>query len=187
MTWYNPVSWIIKGVVAVGDKIIEGKKVWSGSQQERDQQASGEQIAVISAQAAEFAPRENRTWWDSLIDGLNRLVRPIFTFGTIALFVWAVQDPVEFALSMRALAVVPDSMWVMMFTIVGFWFGTKFLSPMVAAGKGFSIDPEKVALAVQISLDNKEREKAEAEALKAAEVAEIPEENTPSKGVAGAS
>ena len=70
---------------------------------------------------------ENRTWWDSLVDGINRLVRPCFTFGTLFLFYLAVDAPTRFHAAMVALAEVPDPMWIILGTIVIFWFGEKQL------------------------------------------------------------
>ena len=70
----------------------------------------------------------NRTWWDSLVDGINRLVRPGFTFGTLWLFYLAVSRPAEFHASMLALASVPNPLWAILGTIVVFWFGEKKLS-----------------------------------------------------------
>jgi hypothetical protein len=111
---------IIKGVNDLG-------KTFLGSKAERDAASSREQMAVMQSHGAEFNYRENRTWWDSLIDGINRLPRPILTFGTIALFIWAVVDPVEFVVSMQALTVVPQMLWAIFLTIIGFWFGGKIL------------------------------------------------------------
>lgn len=70
----------------------------------------------------------HRTWWDSLIDGINRLVRPGFTFGTIYLFALAIVRPIEFHAAMQALAAVPDPLWIILGTIVVFWFGEKKLA-----------------------------------------------------------
>jgi len=42
--------------------------------------------AVAAARAHDTPPGHNRTWFDSLVDGLNRLIRPgvtIFLFGGI--------------------------------------------------------------------------------------------------------
>jgi hypothetical protein len=85
-----------------------------------------EQITLRESVAGEFA-KASTTWWDSLVDGLNRLVRPLFTFGTIGLFWWCVVDPVEFSVSMQALALVPDALWMILGTVVAFWFGTRTL------------------------------------------------------------
>jgi len=50
--------------------------------------------AALSQFAAEFVARNQRTWWDSLVDGLNRLPRPAFTCGVFAVLIWTVRDPV---------------------------------------------------------------------------------------------
>lgn len=88
--------------------------------------AHDEQIALRASVAGEFA-KVGVTWWDSFVDGLNRLVRPLFTFGTLALFAWCVVDPVEFSVSMTALGLVPDALWVILGTVVAFWFGSRTL------------------------------------------------------------
>lgn len=77
---------------------------------------------------AEFtASRANRTKWDSFVDGLNRLPRPMMTFGCIGLFVWAAVDPPNFTASMVGLQAVPEVMWWILWTIVAFWFGSRIL------------------------------------------------------------
>ena len=45
--------------------------------------------AVASARAHDAPPGNNRTWFDSVVDGINRLIRPVvtlFLFGGIAGF-----------------------------------------------------------------------------------------------------
>lgn len=74
--------------------------------------------------AAEFAvPR--RGWFDRLMDGLNRLPRPLLAFGTIGLFIVAMVDPVWFATRMQGIALVPDPLWWLMGAIVSFYFGAR--------------------------------------------------------------
>jgi len=102
-------------------------KTLFGNKEKREQATHDEQMAVLNQFAAEFQNRNNRTWWDSFIDGLNRLPRPFITFGVIGMFVWAVKDPDGFALSMIALEAVPDMLWTLFLTVVSFWFGTKIL------------------------------------------------------------
>ena len=89
--------------------------------------ASEEQRTVLSNYAAEFGFQNNRTWWDSLVDGINRLVRPLFTFGLAYLFGYCVYDPISFAAAMNALQLIPEMLWYMMIAIVAFWFGGKYL------------------------------------------------------------
>lgn len=74
--------------------------------------------------AAEFgAPR--RSWFDQLMDGLNRLPRPLLAFGTIGLFIIAMVDPVWFSSRMQGIALVPDPLWWLMGAIVSFYFGAR--------------------------------------------------------------
>jgi hypothetical protein len=118
------MNWLIK---LLGGNLLGGARdiitsVW-GDRAARDSAAHDEQMALYGQFAAEFG--HARTWWDSVIDGLNRLPRPFMTFGVIALFVWAVVDPPAFGAAMLELAKVPEMLWWILLTIVAFWFGGK--------------------------------------------------------------
>lgn len=82
--------------------------------------------AVMDQMAAEFS-RPSRTWFDGLVDGLNRLPRPALAFGTLSLFIYAMADPVSFASRMQGLQLVPDQLWWLMGAIVSFYFGAREL------------------------------------------------------------
>ncbi len=74
--------------------------------------------------ASEFAvPRKGG--FDRLMDGLNRLPRPLLAYGTIGLFVVAMVDPVWFSTRMQGIALVPDPLWWLMGAIVSFYFGAR--------------------------------------------------------------
>jgi len=74
--------------------------------------------------AAEFAhPRKGM--FDRLIDGVNRLPRPMLALGTIGLFVSAMFDPVWFASRMEGIILVPEPLWWLMGAIVSFYFGAR--------------------------------------------------------------
>lgn len=98
-----------------------------GDRAARERYSAEEQMAVQTGFQAEFSHRERRSWWDSLVDGLNRLPRPLMTFGVIGLFIWAVADPPAFSLAMLALQNVPEMLWYIFLAIIGFWFGTKMI------------------------------------------------------------
>lgn len=116
----NLLAKIVPGVLGnIATKTIETVK--QGKNNEHDEMV--ERLRQVSSYMG-----ENRTWWDSIVDGINRLVRPAFTFGTIGLFILAVIHPVEFHASMVSLASVPDPMWIILGTIVVFWFGEKKLN-----------------------------------------------------------
>jgi hypothetical protein len=79
--------------------------------------------ATLNQFAAEFVARAQRTWWDSLVDGLNRLPRPALTLGVFALLVWTVIDPVFMAEVFTAWAIIPIEVWGLITIVVTFFFG----------------------------------------------------------------
>ncbi len=86
-------------------------------------EAQGKQQALTQF-AAEFAhPRKGL--FDRVIDGLNRLPRPMLAFGTIGLFVTAMVNPIWFASRMQGIALVPEPLWWLMGAIVSFYFGAR--------------------------------------------------------------
>ena len=79
---------------------------------------------AVSQFAAEFAqPRKGL--FDRVIDGLNRLPRPLLAFGTLGLFVSAMVNPIWFASRMQGIALVPEPLWWLMGAIVSFYFGAR--------------------------------------------------------------
>lgn len=84
---------------------------------------SQQDLASLEQFAAEFHAREGRTWWDSFIDGLNRLPRPLITLGILAFFVLAPLQPVRFLEIARAYQMMPDGFWALLSVIIAFYFG----------------------------------------------------------------
>ena len=84
---------------------------------------STQDLASLQQFAAEFQPRAKSTWWDSFIDGLNRLPRPLITLSVGAFFVLAPLDPLRFAQVARAYELMPDGFWALLSIIVAFYFG----------------------------------------------------------------
>ncbi len=64
-------------------------------------------------------------WFDRLVNGLNRLPRPLLAFGTIGLFVYAMIAPQAFAQRMVGLNAVPEPLWWLLGAIVAFYFGAR--------------------------------------------------------------
>lgn len=116
------------GVQGIGNAVAEVVGTIWGSASEREAAVHDEQMAVLTQFAAEFAGRPPKTKWDSFVDGLNRLPRPLITFGVIGLFAWAAWSPITFIETMQALALVPDQLWIMLLTIIAFWFGGRFIN-----------------------------------------------------------
>ena len=65
------------------------------------------------------------SWFDRLVNGLNRLPRPLLAFGTLGLFVYAMIDPRAFAERMVGLNAVPEPLWWLLGAIVAFYFGAR--------------------------------------------------------------
>jgi len=78
--------------------------------------------------AAEFTAPEPQSWFNALVDGLDRLPRPAMAYGAIGLFVYAMNDPVGFAERMVGLAAVPDQLWWLLGAVVSFYFGAREMS-----------------------------------------------------------
>lgn len=64
-------------------------------------------------------------WFDRMVNGLNRLPRPMLAFGTLGLFVYAMVDPASFGARMVGLNAVPEPLWWLLGAVVGFYFGAR--------------------------------------------------------------
>lgn len=65
------------------------------------------------------------SWFDRMVNGLNRLPRPMLAFGTLGLFIYAMVDPEAFAKRMVGLNAVPEPLWWLLGAIVAFYFGAR--------------------------------------------------------------
>lgn len=80
--------------------------------------------AAMAQFAAEFS-RDRRSWFDRLMDGMNRLPRPLLALSTLGLLAAAMVDPLWFAARMRGLALVPEPLWWLLGVVVSFYFGAR--------------------------------------------------------------
>ena len=88
---------------------------------ELDEEAYARAIGQMSG---EFAAQP-RGWFDGLMNGMNRLPRPILTLGTVGLFVYAMVEPVGFGLRMENLNLVPEPLRWLLGAIISFYFGAR--------------------------------------------------------------
>ena len=88
---------------------------------ELDEEAYGHAITQLSA---EFGAAR-RGWFDDVMNGMNRLPRPLLTLGTIGLFIYAMVEPVGFGLRMQNLNLVPEPLWWLLGAIISFYFGAR--------------------------------------------------------------
>lgn len=122
--WEKITKGTIKGV---GDTVNDLSKTWKGSKQEQDEQIHEENLAMLKQFGLEFG-KQNRNWWDSFWDGINRAPRPVFVILIIWYFVFSYTNPTEFRVLNLALATVPPVMWKVLLTIIGFYFAARELS-----------------------------------------------------------
>jgi Holin of 3TMs, for gene-transfer release len=135
---------------------------------------SAQDLASLQQFAAEFHPRSNRTWWDSFIDGLNRLPRPLITLSVGAFFVLAPVDPLRFAQIARAYELMPDGFWALLSVIVAFYFGGRMrLNRDDMAIKGGALAAAREVLAMQQA--KRAQDEAERAALRTSERSLQPE------------
>ncbi len=80
--------------------------------------------AAHASHAAEFQYGRGG-WFDSFVNGLNRLPRPLLALGTLGLFSYAMADPDGFAVRMQALGAVPEPLWWLLGAVVAFYFGAR--------------------------------------------------------------
>jgi hypothetical protein len=116
--------------------------------EEAGQRSLIRQKAALAQLAAEFRP--NRHWFDSLMDGLNRLPRPMLAMGTLGLFAAAKVDPLWFAERMQGLALVPEALWWLMGAVVSFYFGARHQ----AKGQDFQREIAQTLARVPVVIDN---------------------------------
>ncbi len=79
--------------------------------------------AALQQFAAEFAQRQNRTWWDSFVDGLNRLPRPLMALWALWVLIWTPIDPTYMSAVYASYGVIPQTVAAIVLLIVTFFFG----------------------------------------------------------------
>src|SRR3989338_1679129 len=109
-------------VTALGDAARGVAEVFVPSATKRMELSAEAQMAALRQLGAEYdnAPTG---WFDSLVNGLNRLPPPLPAFGTIVLFVYAMADPQAFALGMVGLNAVPERLRWLLGAVMAFYFG----------------------------------------------------------------
>lgn len=105
--------------------VTEVAGVFAENQENKAVRAADSRTAAQMQYAQEFRAWD-RSWFDRLIDGVNRLPRPIFAFATIWFFYTAMVDTEIFIIRMTALSSVPTEMWYLLGLILTFYFGGRF-------------------------------------------------------------
>lgn len=147
------LSKLLQAVIGGGAQAVAGAITpFTGDKVQEEQSRHGEALARLQQFGAEFADRQGRTWWDSFIDGLNRLPRPAMALGVIGIFVWASADPAGFAAAAQAWALIPDEMWIVLGAVITFFFGDRTLLA-ARRSRGPGIDQVRAVMDTRAALD----------------------------------
>ena len=135
-------------VTALGDAAKGVAEVFLPSATRKMELSAEAQMAALRQLGEEYQhPALN--WFDRLVNGLNRLPRPLLAFGTLGLFTYAMVDPVAFAQRMVGLNAVPEPLWWLLGAIVAFYFGARethyFRTRSVTSPFGAGAAPEENA------------------------------------------
>ncbi len=124
MAWHSFITG--RGVRAVANSVADVGRVFAGDKAAQQAQQAAAYQAALAQFGGEFS-QPKRTWFDALVDGLNRLPRPALAFATIALFAYAMYEPVGFAARMQGLSQIPEQLWWILSAVIMFYFGAREL------------------------------------------------------------
>lgn len=119
----NAIGGLFKPVNKMVETVFGSRKAREAQSHQETIAGLGLDEATLMQFASEFAERKNRTWWDSFVDGLNRLPRPLLTIAVIGLFVLAPADPERFLFIASAFELIPPGFYALLSVIIGFYFG----------------------------------------------------------------
>lgn len=111
-------------VAALGSAVQGVAEVFVPSATRRMELSAEAQMAALHQLGEEYG-QPSFGLFDRVVNGLNRLPRPMLAFGTLGLFVFAMVEPQAFAQRMVGLNAVPEPLWWLLGAIVAFYFGAR--------------------------------------------------------------
>jgi Holin of 3TMs, for gene-transfer release len=111
-------------VATIGGAVRDVSEVFTANATRRMELSAEAQAAALAQHGVEFGDA-GTGWFDRAVNGLNRLPRPFFVFGTLGLFGYAMVDPGGFGERMVGLNLVPEPLWWLLGAIVSFYFGAR--------------------------------------------------------------
>ena len=111
---------------AIGSAAEQIGSIFGQNPENEAERAASSRAAALTQLASEFENQRDG-WFHAVVDGLNRLPRPLMAMGVIGLFIFAMADPLGFDARMRALQAVPEPLWWLLGAVVGFYFGGREL------------------------------------------------------------
>ncbi len=116
----------ILGAGKILGEVRQATEIFAGNRAEREAADSRQMLAALEQYGLEYSQGPTG-WFDSFMNGLNRLPRPLLVIGTLGLFTYSMIAPDGFAVRMRGLALVPEPLWWLLGAIVSFYFGAREL------------------------------------------------------------
>ncbi|MDP0925825.1 holin family protein [Paracoccus onubensis] len=110
-----------QGATALGSAVGGVAEIFVQNATRRMELDEAAYARAVTQFGQEFMGRDGG-WFDSIVNGLNRLPRPLLALGTMALFGYAMIEPTGFGLRMEGLQQVPEPLWWLLGAIVGFYF-----------------------------------------------------------------
>ncbi len=135
-------------VTALGTAAKGMAEVFTPSATRQMELSAEAQMAALRQLGAEYTD-PGLGWFDRMVNGLNRLPRPMLAFGTLGLFIYAMVDPENFGKRMVGLNLVPDPLWWLLGAVVGFYFGAREAFYVRRGGPITASPPSEVALAAE--------------------------------------
>lgn len=123
MAWYNFIGDIFSGGKDLAQVFKENKENKGQRKFEIEKAIISQDMASLQQFSSEFHQRKNRSWWDSFIDGLNRLPRPLISIAVLSFFVIAPLYPQKFLEIAKAYELMPPGYWGLLSVIISFYFG----------------------------------------------------------------
>lgn len=117
---------VAKDIIEAGGEVAE---IFVANKTKREQIDAEARAKTLEQFAAEFLNRPPQTWWDSFVDGWNRVPRPLMATMVVGMLAWTVYDPIAAAASWAALETIPEGGWWFILTVVAFYFGGRAISP----------------------------------------------------------
>ena len=111
-------------ISAAGQAVSDVAEVFHANETRTQELSAAAQRAALDAHGEEFQYARPGLF-DRVINGINRIPRPMLALGTMGLFVFAMVHPEAFAARMVGLNEVPEPLWWLLGAIVSFYFGAR--------------------------------------------------------------
>jgi hypothetical protein len=133
-----------KELIEAGGEVAE---IFVANKTKREESDAAIRTKTLEQFAAEFLARPPQTWWDSFVDGWNRVPRPLFATAVFGMLAWTVIDPIGASASWMAFDTVPEWLAWLFGVIIAFYFGGRAISP---SARMLKRTPEQTAAALEM-------------------------------------